>query len=102
VSTNVTRQPRRDGRARARLDQRTTTLDHLLRRRTDTEEEFLFMNEDLKRVKAVLREKLGVSLDSKQGNLGSKETTMRLTFSWSGALRTYPKLLALATERRKS
>jgi len=27
------------------------------------EEEFVFMKEDLKRVKAVLREKLGVSLD---------------------------------------
>ena len=62
VPTNVTGQPRQDGRARACFDQRTTTLDHLLRH-TDTEEEFLFMNEDFKRVKGVRREKLGVSLD---------------------------------------
>jgi hypothetical protein len=30
---------------------------------SDMEEEFTFMKEDLKRVKAVIREKLGVSLD---------------------------------------
>jgi hypothetical protein len=38
-----------------------TTLDRLPQRHIDTEEEFLFTKEDLKRVRAVLREKLGVS-----------------------------------------
>ena len=60
------------------------------------------MNEDLKRVRAVLCEKLGVSLDLKQGNVEPRGAIMRWTFSWSGALRTYPKLLALATKRGKS
>ena len=41
----------------------TKTLDKFLKRLTDIEEEFTFMKEDLKRVKAVLREKLGVTLD---------------------------------------
>jgi hypothetical protein len=47
----------------SRLDQLITTLDKFLKRLTDIEEEFVFMKGDLKRVKAVLREKLGVSLD---------------------------------------
>jgi hypothetical protein len=41
----------------------TTTLDEFLKRVTDVEEEFIFLKEDLRRVKAVIREKLGVSLD---------------------------------------
>jgi hypothetical protein len=45
------------------LDDLTKTLDKFLKRLTDIEEEFTFMKEDLKRVKAVIREKLGVSLD---------------------------------------
>jgi predicted Zn-dependent peptidase len=45
------------------LDNLTNTLDKFLKRLTDMEEEFTFMKEDLKRVKAVIREKLGVSLD---------------------------------------
>ena len=45
------------------LDELTKTLDKFLKRLSDIEEEFVFMKEDLKRVKAVLREKLGVSLD---------------------------------------
>ena len=45
------------------LDELTKTLDKFLKRISDIEEEFVFMKEDLKRVKAVLREKLGVSLD---------------------------------------
>ena len=45
------------------LDDLTKTLDKFLKRLTDIEDEFTFMKEDLKRVKAVLREKLGVSLD---------------------------------------
>jgi len=45
------------------LDELTKTIDKFLKRLTDIEEEFIFMKEDLKRVKAVLREKLGVTLD---------------------------------------
>jgi len=45
------------------LDDLIKTLDRFLKRLTDIEEEFTFMKEDLKRVKAVIREKLGVSLD---------------------------------------
>ena len=47
----------------SRLDHFTTTLDKFLKRFTDIEEEFVFMKDDPKRVKAVLREKLAVSLD---------------------------------------
>src|SRR5438876_1210124 len=43
------------------LDELTKTIDKFLKRLSDIEEEFTFMKEDLKRVKAVLREKLGVS-----------------------------------------
>jgi hypothetical protein len=45
------------------LDALTKTLDKFLKRMTDMGEEFEFMKADLNRVKAVLREKLGVSLD---------------------------------------
>jgi hypothetical protein len=45
------------------LDELTKTLDKFLKRVTDIEEEFTFMKADLNRVKAVLREKLGVVLD---------------------------------------
>ena len=45
------------------LDDLTKTLDTFLKRFPDIEEEFTFMKEDLKRVKAVIREKLGISLD---------------------------------------
>jgi len=44
-------------------NQLTATLDKFLKRLTDLEEEFKFLKEDLKRVKAVIRDKLGVSLD---------------------------------------
>jgi hypothetical protein len=42
---------------------RFARIDKFLKRISDIEEEFVFMKEDLKRVKAVLREELGVSLD---------------------------------------
>jgi hypothetical protein len=45
------------------LDELTKTLYRFLKRLTDMEEEFIFMKADLNRVKAVLREKLGVVLD---------------------------------------
>ena len=46
-----------------KLNSLTNTLDHFLKRLTDTEEEFVFMKHDVNRIKAVLREKLGVVLD---------------------------------------
>ncbi len=46
-----------------KFNQLTTTLDKFLKRLTDFEEVFKFLKEDLKHVKAVIREKLGVSLD---------------------------------------
>jgi len=45
------------------LDELTKTLDKFLKRLSDIEEEFTFMEADLNRGKAVLREKLGVVLD---------------------------------------
>ncbi len=46
-----------------KLDRLTNTLDRFLKRLTDVEEEFTFMKNDVNRIKAVLREKLGVSID---------------------------------------
>lgn len=46
-----------------KLNKLTTTLDKFLKRLTDFEEEFEFLKQDLKRLKTVIREKLGVSLD---------------------------------------
>ena len=46
-----------------KFNQLTTTLDKFLKRFTDFEGEFKFLKEDLKLVKAVTRDKLGVSLD---------------------------------------
>ena len=48
---------------RGELSRLTNTLDKFLKRLTDTEEEFVFMKHDVNRIKAVLREKLGVALD---------------------------------------
>ncbi len=45
-----------------KLDKLTTTLDNFLKRLTDTEDEFTMMREDIKRVKRVIKEKLGVDL----------------------------------------
>ena len=41
----------------------TNTLEKFLQRMTDMEEEFVFMKHDVNRIKAVLREKLGVAID---------------------------------------
>jgi hypothetical protein len=46
-----------------KLDRLTTTLDKFLKRMTDMEEEFTSMKNDVNRIKAVLREKLGVSIN---------------------------------------
>ena len=41
----------------------TNMLEKFLQRMTDMEEEFVFMKHDVNRIKAVLREKLGVAID---------------------------------------
>ena len=46
-----------------KIDKLITTLDKFLKRMTDLEDEFELMKADLKRVKVILREKLGVILD---------------------------------------
>jgi DNA anti-recombination protein RmuC len=46
-----------------KLNSLTNTLDHFLKRLMDTAEEFVLLKHDVNRIKAVLREKLGVSLD---------------------------------------
>jgi hypothetical protein len=58
-----TRLEKMEERFAKRLDELTKTLDKFLKRLSDIEEEFIFMKADLNRVKAVLREKLGVVLD---------------------------------------
>ena len=45
-----------------KFDKLITTLDHFLKRMTDIEDEFTIMKHDLNRVKAVIKEKLGVDL----------------------------------------
>ena len=49
-------------RINRKIDKLTTTLDKFLKRMTDMEDEFTIMKHDLKRVKSVLKEKLGVDL----------------------------------------
>jgi len=46
-----------------KLDRLATILDNFLKRLTDTEDEFVFMKADVKKIKAVLKEKLGVDLE---------------------------------------
>ncbi len=46
-----------------RLNSLTNTLNHFLKRMTDVEQEFTVMKNDIKRIKAVMREKLGVSIE---------------------------------------
>jgi len=45
-----------------KLDRLTNTLDKFLKRLTDIETEFDMMKADIKRVKKVIKEKLGVEL----------------------------------------
>lgn len=46
-----------------KIEKLITSIDKFLKRLTDLEDEFTLMKADLKRVKTVLREKLGVTLD---------------------------------------
>ncbi|MDO8516084.1 MAG: hypothetical protein Q7S28_02430 [bacterium] len=45
-----------------KIDRLVTTLDAFLKRLTDTEQEFTFMKNEIDRIKAVLKEKLGVDI----------------------------------------
>jgi len=45
-----------------KFDKLTTTLDNFLKRMTDMEDEFAMMREDIRRVKAVIKQKLGVDI----------------------------------------
>jgi len=45
-----------------KFDKLTTTLDNFLKRMTDIEQEFAMIREDIKRVKKVIKEKLGVDI----------------------------------------
>lgn len=45
-----------------KIDRLTATLDKFLKRMTDIEEEFTFLKADLRRIKTVIKEKLGVDL----------------------------------------
>jgi len=49
-------------RINQKIEKLTTTLDNFLKRLTDTEDEFTLIKEDLKKVKEVIKEKLGVDL----------------------------------------
>ncbi len=50
-------------RVNQKIGKLTTSIDKFLKKSTDLEDEFTLMKADLKRVKTVLREKLGVTLD---------------------------------------
>jgi hypothetical protein len=45
-----------------KLDRLMTTLDGFLKRLTDTEQEFAIMKNEINRIKAVLKKKLGVDI----------------------------------------
>ena len=49
-------------RINQKFDKLTTTLDKFLKRLTDLEDEFEIMKKDFNRMKAILKEKLGVDL----------------------------------------
>jgi len=46
-----------------KIEKLVVSIDKFLKRLTDLEDEFTLMKADLRRVKVVLREKLGVTLD---------------------------------------
>jgi restriction endonuclease S subunit len=52
-----------EAKVEQRFDQLITTLDKFLKRLTDLEDEFTMMKVDIRRIKAVIKEKLGVDLD---------------------------------------
>jgi len=50
-------------RVNQKIGKLTTSIDKFLKKATDLKDEFTLIKADLKRVKTVLREKLGVTLD---------------------------------------
>lgn len=50
-------------RVNQKIGELTNSIDKFLKKSTDLENEFTLMKADIRRVKAVLREKLGVALD---------------------------------------
>jgi hypothetical protein len=50
-------------RINQKIDKLITTLDKFLKRLTNIEEEFILLKADLRRIKAIIKEKLGVVLE---------------------------------------
>jgi len=50
-------------RINQKIEKLTTSIDKFLKKATDLEDKFTLMKADIRRVKTVLREKLGVALD---------------------------------------
>ena len=50
-------------RINQKIDRLITTLDKFLKKITDIEDEFTFMKAEIKRIKSILQEKLGVTMD---------------------------------------
>ena len=50
-------------RINQKIDRLMTTLDKFLKKITDMEDEFTFMKAEIKRIKSILQEKLGVTMD---------------------------------------
>jgi len=67
VDSKINALEKRIDKLEIRIDQKfdrlTTTLDKFLKRLTDIEDEFTFMKEDVRRIKAVIKDKLGINLD---------------------------------------
>ena len=49
----------------SKLDKLTEMLDHFLKRLTDFDDEFTIVKSEVKRMKEVIKEKLGVDIDMK-------------------------------------
>lgn len=52
-----------EARVNQKIEKLTTSIDKFLKQTTDLDSEFTAMKEDIKRVKEVLRDRLGVALD---------------------------------------
>lgn len=63
VDAKVAKLERRMDNFDAKLDKLVTSLDRFLKKMTDIEDEFAAMKNDINKVKKILREKLGVSID---------------------------------------
>jgi peptidoglycan hydrolase CwlO-like protein len=63
VDTKVAKLERRIDSFDTKLDKLVTSIDRFLKKTMDLEDEFAAMKNDINRVKKILREKLGVSID---------------------------------------